>query len=140
MLSLVYVLRMRLALLALSASFCICAMLAHASCYSVCASTCAVHERLGASCPVCSIAFALCLCVQHVPLLAVEICVYATHAAWPFLPCLHPIAFELCLLVQLALLFVLVYLPCMCGLAPLALSAALHGRYACGCSMCHCSH
>ena len=34
--------------------------------YSVCISFFAVHERLGASRPVCSIAFALYLWVQHV--------------------------------------------------------------------------
>ena len=69
-----------------------------------------------------------------------RICLCATHAAWPFLPCSHHIAFALCLLVQLALLFALVYVPCMCSLAPLALSAALHLRYACLCIICFCSH
>ena len=58
------------ALPALSASYCICAIPAYAFCSAVCISICAVHEPLGASRPVCSIAFALCLCVQHVPLLA----------------------------------------------------------------------
>ena len=53
-----------------------------------------------------------------------RISVCATHAAGPFLPCLHHIAFALCLLMHLALLFALVYVPCMSGLAPLALSAA----------------
>ena len=53
-------------LLALSASYCIYAVPVYASCSAVCISICAVHERLGASRPVCSIAFALYLWVQHV--------------------------------------------------------------------------
>ena len=92
------------ALLALSASCCIRAVLAYAAC---------AYVRLGASRPVCSIAFALCLFVfQYVPLPAL---VYVPRmcAAWPFLPSLHHIAVALCLPVQLALLFALVYVLCM---------------------------
>ena len=49
------------ALLALSASYCICAMLACAACSAVCISIRAVHVQFGTSRPVCSIAFALCI-------------------------------------------------------------------------------
>ena len=90
-----------------------------------------LHERLGASRPVCSIAFALCLLVQLILLFAL---VYVP-CMCGLAPLAHvcSIAFALCLSVQHLLLLALVYMPRMrLGLSGLV-CFIWHFRYACLC-------
>ena len=138
LLALVYVPHMRLG------PSCLVRIILHLRYACLCSLLCCLHSYTGRACAAWHLSPCLqhCICAMLVCAASVvaRISVCATHAAGPFLPCLHHIAFAPCLLMHLALLFALVYVPCMSGLAPLALSAALHLRYACGCSMCHCSH